>query len=131
MEGHCITRGLLCQSPFFVYTGLEVIATQTANLFIQSGVPEISQEPEDTSELEQQVASLITWRNALTFRFVDNYSGDFKDLKPGINYVRTNEIGYALVELGGGRHKKDDVVDLSVGFVVKKKNGEEVKQIFE
>lgn len=45
-----------------------------------------------------------------------------------VNYTRTNEIGYALVELGGGRHKKNDLVDLSVGFIVKKKNGEEVKQ---
>ena len=45
-----------------------------------------------------------------------------------VNYVRTDEIGYALVELGGGRHKKDDDVDLSVGFVIKKKNGDEVKQ---
>lgn len=45
-----------------------------------------------------------------------------------INYIRTDEIGYALVNLGGGRHKKDDEVDLSVGFVIKKKNGEKVKQ---
>ena len=45
-----------------------------------------------------------------------------------VNYVRTDEIGYALVELGGGRHKKDDIVDLSVGFVLKKKNGDQVKQ---
>ena len=45
-----------------------------------------------------------------------------------VNYLRTDEIGYALVELGGGRHKKDDEIDLSVGFVIKKKNGEQVKQ---
>jgi len=45
-----------------------------------------------------------------------------------INYVRTDEIGYALVELGGGRHKKDEEIDLSVGFILKKKNGDEVKQ---
>ncbi len=45
-----------------------------------------------------------------------------------VNYIRTDEIGYALVELGGGRHKKTDIVDLAVGFDIKKKNGEKVKQ---
>ena len=44
-----------------------------------------------------------------------------------VNYAQTDELGYALTELGGGRHKKDDKIDLSVGFVIKKKNGEQVK----
>lgn len=57
------------------------------------------------------------------------YMKEIKADKDGyVNYVRTDEIGYALVELGGGRHKKNDEIDLSVGFVIKKKNGEEVKQ---
>jgi len=57
------------------------------------------------------------------------YMKEIKADKDGyINYVRTDEIGYALVELGGGRHKKDDEIDLSVGFILKKKNGDEVKQ---
>ena len=45
-----------------------------------------------------------------------------------VNYLDTEKVGKALVELGGGRHKKDDLIDLSVGFVIKKKNGESVKQ---
>ncbi len=45
-----------------------------------------------------------------------------------VNYVRTDKIGQALVELGGGRHKKEDEIDLSVGFELKKKNGEYVNQ---
>ena len=45
-----------------------------------------------------------------------------------VNYLDTEQIGKALVELGGGRHKKDDVIDLSVGFVIKKKNGQKVNQ---
>lgn len=57
------------------------------------------------------------------------YMKEIKADKDGyVNYVRTDEIGYALVELGGGRHKKDDEIDLSVGFILKKKNGDEVKQ---
>ncbi len=57
------------------------------------------------------------------------YIKEIKADKDGyVNYVRTDEVGYALVELGGGRHKKDDAIDLSVGFVIKKKNGDMVKQ---
>lgn len=57
------------------------------------------------------------------------YMKEIKADKDGyVNYVRTDEVGYALVELGGGRHKKDDEIDLSVGFNIKKKNADEVKQ---
>lgn len=45
-----------------------------------------------------------------------------------VNYVDTEKVGKALVELGGGRHKKDDNIDLSVGFELKKKNGDKVNK---
>lgn len=58
-----------------------------------------------------------------------SYMKEIKADKEGyVNYVDTEKIGKALVELGGGRHKKEDDIDLSVGFVIKKKNGEKVKQ---
>lgn len=63
-----------------------------------------------------------------TLPYKAKYMKEIKADKEGyVNYLRTDEIGYALVELGGGRHKKDDAVDLSVGFIIKKKNGDEVK----
>lgn len=43
-----------------------------------------------------------------------------------VNYIRTDMLGQALVELGGGRHTKDEEIDLSVGFILDKKNGEKV-----
>lgn len=57
------------------------------------------------------------------------YMKEIKADKEGyVNYIRTDKIGEALVMLGGGRLKKDDEIDLSVGFILKKKNGEPVKQ---
>lgn len=45
-----------------------------------------------------------------------------------VNFVKTDKIGEALVMLGGGRLTKEDEIDLSVGFILKKKNGAKVKQ---
>ncbi|MDD2628313.1 MAG: thymidine phosphorylase [Clostridia bacterium] len=57
------------------------------------------------------------------------YMKEIKADKEGyLKYVNTEEIGNALVELGGGRNKKEDEIDLSVGFILKKKTGDKVKQ---
>jgi len=57
------------------------------------------------------------------------YMKEIKADKEGyLKYINTEEIGYALVELGGGRYKKDDEIDLSVGFILKKKTGDKVRQ---
>lgn len=55
------------------------------------------------------------------------FKKEIKALEEGfVNYVRTDMLGAALVELGGGRHKKEDTVDPAVGFVLHKKNGDKV-----
>lgn len=40
-----------------------------------------------------------------------------------IAHIETEEIGYATMMLGGGRETKDSPIDLTVGFVFKKKLG--------
>lgn len=42
--------------------------------------------------------------------------------------INGESIGEALVELGGGRKVKEDVIDASAGFTFKKKMGERVKK---
>lgn len=42
--------------------------------------------------------------------------------------IASKEIGHKLIELGGGRHKKSDPIDLSVGFIVHKKIGALIKK---
>lgn len=44
-----------------------------------------------------------------------------------VTNMNAENIGNALVYLGGGRLKKDDVIDHSVGFVFNKKIGDKVK----
>ena len=44
-----------------------------------------------------------------------------------VESIEAKNIGKAVVKLGGGRLKKDDVVDLAVGVEVVKKIGDEVK----
>ncbi len=43
-----------------------------------------------------------------------------------IKYIETEEIGFAAMMLGGGRETKDSIIDLSVGFIVHKKVGDQV-----
>ena len=50
---------------------------------------------------------------------------------PQDGYVRrilAEEIGIACMSLGGGRETKESTIDLSVGIVLKKKNGDAVKE---
>ena len=57
------------------------------------------------------------------------YMKEVKADKDGFLNIRNAEkIGSALVELGGGRHKKSDLVDLAVGFKFAKKIGDKVKK---
>lgn len=45
-----------------------------------------------------------------------------------IEKMNAENIGYALVELGGGRKKKTDKIDHSVGFIFNKKIGDKVAE---
>lgn len=57
------------------------------------------------------------------------YMKEIKADKNGyVNIKDAEKIGTALVELGGGRHKKTDTIDLAVGFKFAKKIGDEVKK---
>ena len=42
--------------------------------------------------------------------------------------IDTNALGLAAMQLGGGRAKKDDVLDLAVGLVLHKKLGTPVSK---
>lgn len=44
-----------------------------------------------------------------------------------ITGIKTNELGLASVKIGGGRAKKDDIVDPAVGIIMHKKLGDAVK----
>ena len=44
-----------------------------------------------------------------------------------ITAIETNELGLASVKIGGGRAKKDDIVDPAVGIMMHKKLGDAVK----
>lgn len=44
-----------------------------------------------------------------------------------ISAIRTRELGLLSVEIGGGRARKDDVIDPAVGFVLEKKVGDRVR----
>ena len=44
-----------------------------------------------------------------------------------ISAIRTRELGLLSVEIGGGRARKDDVIDQAVGFVLEKKVGDRVR----
>ena len=41
-----------------------------------------------------------------------------------ISYMKADDIGLVSMHLGGGREKKDDVIDLSVGIELKAKTGD-------
>lgn len=57
------------------------------------------------------------------------YMKEVKADKDGyVNIQNAENIGMALVELGGGRHKKTDHIDYSVGFKFAKKIGDRVKK---
>ena len=45
-----------------------------------------------------------------------------------IKEFQNDKIGYQLIELGGGRKTKDDVLDLTVGFSFVAKIGDQVKR---
>lgn len=45
-----------------------------------------------------------------------------------ISKIACKEMGLHCVSLGGGRHKADDIVDLGVGFILKKKVGDKVSK---
>ena len=54
---------------------------------------------------------------------------DIKSFQSGyIAGIQTENIGNAVMMLGGGRQKKDDSIDHSVGVVLKKKVGKQVKE---
>lgn len=44
-----------------------------------------------------------------------------------VHRILAENIGIACMTLGGGRETKDSVIDLSVGIILEKKNGDEVK----
>lgn len=45
-----------------------------------------------------------------------------------VNKINALAIGKASMELGGGREKLDDVIDMSAGIILNKKIGDEVKE---
>ena len=45
-----------------------------------------------------------------------------------ISAIRSDEVGIASLILGAGREKKEDVIDPSVGIIIKKKTGDPVKK---
>ena len=54
---------------------------------------------------------------------------DIKSPESGyIAGIQTENIGNAVMMLGGGRQKKGDSIDHSVGVIIKKKVGEQVKE---
>lgn len=54
---------------------------------------------------------------------------DIKSFQSGyIAGIQTENIGNAIMMLGGGRQKKGDSIDHSVGVIIKKKVGEQVKE---
>lgn len=70
-------------------------------------------------------------------KVIDNYDllpkAQFEILvkSPKSGYVRsvdTKKIGFSAVELGAGRERKEDKIDHSVGFLIKKKVGDYVKE---
>ncbi len=44
-----------------------------------------------------------------------------------VSHIQTDEIGYASLILGGGRQTKESTIDLSVGIILEKKCGDNVK----
>ena len=52
----------------------------------------------------------------------------YADTDGYIEHIQTDEVGVASLLLGGGREKKDDVIDLAVGIVLAKKTGDPVKK---
>lgn len=57
------------------------------------------------------------------------YVTDVKSKTSGvISKIHAEEMGLTAMELGAGRATKDSVIDLSVGIVLTKKRGEEVKE---
>lgn len=57
------------------------------------------------------------------------YQVEFKAKKDGyITEIIANEIGVASMMLGAGRQTKEDVIDLGVGIVLNKKEGEHVEK---
>jgi len=60
---------------------------------------------------------------------LSSYHEEFKSDKEGyIKEMDTEKIGMLLVELGGGRKRKEDKIDHGVGFEFFKKTGDYVKQ---
>ncbi|MBO4421710.1 MAG: pyrimidine-nucleoside phosphorylase [Lachnospiraceae bacterium] len=45
-----------------------------------------------------------------------------------VSHIQTDEIGMCSLILGGGRETKESVIDLSVGLILNKKLGDEVKE---
>lgn len=53
---------------------------------------------------------------------------EIKATKNGyVHRILAEEIGIACMTLGGGRETKESAIDLSVGIILKKKNGDQVK----
>ncbi len=70
-------------------------------------------------------------------RVVDDYAllpmapGKTQILAPKSGYIKmfdNTQIGLLMIELGGGRKSKDDVIDHGVGFTFHKKIGDQVKK---
>ena len=45
-----------------------------------------------------------------------------------VSHIQTDEVGMCSLILGGGRETKESVIDLSVGLILNKKLGDEVKE---
>ena len=45
-----------------------------------------------------------------------------------MSHIRAEQVGLVSMHLGGGRATKEDVIDLSVGVVLKKKVGDRVEK---
>ncbi len=45
-----------------------------------------------------------------------------------VSEIETEQMGYAVLALGGGRETKESIIDLSVGLLVHKKIGDDVKE---
>lgn len=89
---------------------------------------------ETTAALEsgrayQKFSDLVTAQNGHLNQFKLNYPHHLIIApKSGyISHIKTADLGYLLIELGGGRKQKDDLIDHQVGIILHKKLGDFVQ----
>jgi len=88
-------------------------------------------EAEARSMLEETIISglaLAKFKEFVEAQGGDTVYVDQPDLTGYIAHIETEEIGFATMMLGGGRETKDSPIDLSVGFIFKKKLGDFVEK---